>query len=305
LEHRLRNTTARELGYDEVYNYSFVSLEQVKKLGDDKDKYLELDRPISKEKPYLRRELLSNLLENIQKNIENFDQVNIFEIGKVYFGELAGLRAVSNQSDLLPRQDCYFTAVSYAKKNSGGFVGARLALEKIMADLKIEFVLQTPAEIKKVMHPGKAGEIVVGEKSVGFVFEVSPQTAKAWDLTERIGCLELNLNSLEEVLRSKNNFIYQSLPEFPESTRDLAFIVDKKNTHQEILESLQNISPILKSVELFDVYEGEHMKVGTKSMAYRFVFGNSQRTLTTQEVDEAMEVIIKKLKDKFGVEVRG
>ena len=218
---------------------------------------------------------------------------------------MAGPRTVSNQSDLLPRQDCYFMAVNYAKKNDGGFIGARLALEKIMGDLKLEFVLQTPRETKKFMHPGKAGEIFVGEKSVGFVFEVSPQTAKAWDLTERIGCLELNLNYLEEILRNNSSFNYQSLPEFPESTRDLAFVVEKKITHREIRNVLKDTSLLLKSIELFDVYEGEHMKVGTKSMAYRFVFGNSQRTLTTQEVDEAMEVIIKKLKDKFGMEVRG
>lgn len=305
LEHRLRNITVKELGYDEVYNYSFVSLEQIKKLGDDKDKYLELDRPISKEKPYLRRELLSNLLENIQKNIENFDRVDIFEIGKIYLSELSGVRAEANEDELLPRQDNCFTAVNYGKKGDSGFVKARLALEKIMENLKLDFVLQNANSVKQFMHPSRAGEISVAGKNIGFIYELNPLTAKKWDLNERAGVLEINLNELDEILKNKKDFVYNPLPEFPIASRDLAFMVDKKITHQEIVSVVKEISPLLKAVDLFDVYEGEHVKEGFKSMAYHFVFSDPTRTLKTEEVEETMKKMVEIIKRKFGAEVRG
>jgi len=155
------------------------------------------------------------------------------------------------------------------------------------------------------MHPGRAGEIVVGDQKIGFIYELNPLIAKKWDLNDRVGVVEINLSDLRDILKTKKDFVYQTLSQFPEPTRDLAFVADKKVTHQEILEALKHISPILKSVELFDVYEGEHVKEGFKSMAYHFVFSDSTRTLKNEEVDDVMGEIIKILKDKFGVEVRG
>jgi len=305
LEHNLRNILTKELGYDEVYNYSFVSGLQIDRLGEDKNKYLELDNPLSSEKPYLRRELLPNLLENVQKNIENFDRVNVFEIGKTYLSEFPGARAVANEDDLLPRQDTFLSVVNYEKKSDNGFIKARLALEKVMENLQLSFVLREIKEIKGYMHPGRAGEIVVGDQKIGFIYELNPLIAKKWDLNDRVGVVEINLSDLRDILKTKKDFVYQTLSQFPEPTRDLAFVADKKVTHQEILEALKHISPILKSVELFDVYEGEHVKEGFKSMAYHFVFSDSTRTLKNEEVDDVMGEIIKILKDKFGVEVRG
>ena len=304
LEYRIRELMTKELSYDEVYNYSFISDVQIERLGEDKNKYLELDNPLSKERPYLRRELLSNLLENVQKNMENFDRVDIFEIGKIYLAELSGVRAEANEDELLPRQDNYFTVVNYGKKGDSGFIKARLALEKIMENLKLDFVLQNVNSVKQFMHPSRAGEISVVGKNIGFIFELNPMTSKKWDLNERVGVLEINLNELDEILKNKKDFVYTSLPEFPIASRDLAFVAEKKITHQEILEALKHISPILKSVELFDIYEGEHVKEGFKSMAYRFVFGSPERTLNTAEVDEVMNKIIEITKEKFGVEVR-
>ena len=305
LEHDLRNILAKELGYDEVYNYSFISDTQIERLGEDKNKYLELDNPLSKEKPYLRRELLPNLLENVQKNMENFDRVDIFEIGKVYLAELSGARAEANEDELLPRQDNCFTAINYGKKGDSGFVKARFVLEKIMENLKLDFVLQNPSALKHFIHPSRVGEIIVGEKNIGCIYEINPLTAKKWDLVDRVGVVEINLSDLNEILVNKKNFVYKPLPDFPEASRDLAFVADKKITHQEIIDSIKEISPLLKKVELFDVYEGEHVKEGSKSMAYHFIFSDSTRTLKNEEVESVMGEIVKILKDKFGVEVRG
>ncbi len=305
LEYSMRELMAKELGYDEVYNYSFISDTQIERLGEDKNKYLELDNPLSKEKPYLRRELLPNLLENVQKNMENFDRVDIFEIGKTYLAELSGVRAEANEDELLPRQDNCFTAINYGKKDDSGFAKARLSLEKIMENLKLDFVLQNSNSVKQFMHPSRNGEIWVGEKNIGCVYELNPLTAKKWDLNERVGVLELNLNELNDILNTKKDFVYASLPEFPIASRDLAFTVDKKVSHLEISIAVKEISPLLQKTTLFDVYEGEHVKEGGKSMAYHFVFSDSTRTLKNEEVEGVMGQIIEILKKKFGAEVRG
>jgi len=174
-----------------------------------------------------------------------------------------------------------------------------------MENLKLDFVLQNSNSVKQFMHPSRNGEIWVGEKNIGCVYELNPLTAKKWDLNERVGVLELNLNELNDILNTKKDFVYASLPEFPIASRDLAFTVDKKVSHLEISIAVKEISPLLQKTTLFDVYEGEHVKEGGKSMAYHFVFSDSTRTLKNEEVEGVMGQIIEILKKKFGAEVRG
>jgi phenylalanyl-tRNA synthetase beta chain len=115
----------------------------------------------------------------------------------------------------------------------------------------------------------------------------------------------VNLDKLSEVL-SKNPIIktYKSLLVYPETMRDLAFLVDKKVRHVDIVEALQNVDPLLQEISLFDVYEGKNIAVGQKSMAYHFTYFHSDKTLTTEEVDTAHSKVLKVLEQKFKIEVR-
>lgn len=304
----------RELGYTETQNYSFVSLEQIKNLGDDEEKYIELDNPLSKEKPFLRRQLILNLLDNALKGLEYYPELKLVEMGNVYLKEDPGPRTKGNSGDLLPKQDTWMTGVFINKKKEIPFWEVKKTLEALSEKLNLSFNLinnedsQTitsgvELSLKKWMHPGRSANIEVNGKIVGSLYELHPQTKKAFGLETDIGVLELNMNILLEA-KNDNKILYKPVPIYPQMERDLAFTLSADITHKKVLEALQSIGEILERVELFDVFTGEKLGVGVKSMAYRLTFYHPERTLTTAEVDKAMYKAIKTLEENFSAKIR-
>ncbi|OGH93449.1 MAG: hypothetical protein A2534_01330 [Candidatus Magasanikbacteria bacterium RIFOXYD2_FULL_39_9] len=274
-------------------------------MGDSLSKYIELDNPLSKEKPYLRRNLLLNLLENIKNNIENYPEVKIFEVGKVFSTKENGSRADSNGDSLLPRQDSW-VAVAYAnKKDSTPFWQAKQALESIFSGLNADFRVVPHDKVQPWEHPSRLALVHSGDQTLGVLCEISPDVSEAMGIEQRVGVLQLNLSLLEEVLSKqvgKSN--YKPSSAYPDVVRDLAVLVKKNISHKDILSALTGSDPLLKSVSLFDVYEGKNIGAEYKSMAYRFVYQHNERTLVTEEVDKAHAAVIKILKEKFGAEIR-
>jgi phenylalanyl-tRNA synthetase beta chain len=302
LERLIEDTLVKELAYDEVYNYSFVSEKQIRKIGDEIGKYLELDNPISKEKPFLRRYLINNLIENIIKNIEFYPEVRLFEIGKTFRKEESGPEVNSSSKERLPRQDTWLTTVYANKKDKEPFWQARRVMERIGQILRLPFELRPVKDFKKWYHPWRSGEIFCQNQKLGVVYEIHPRVAKELGLETRVSVLELNLNQLVQLGQGK--IVYKLISPFPEIQRDLAIIVKKEITYPEVVERILAISPLIKKVELFDSYFGERIKQGYKSLAFHLVFGSDERTLTSQEVDEIIEKVVKNLKDKLGAEWR-
>ncbi|MCX6780245.1 MAG: phenylalanine--tRNA ligase subunit beta [Candidatus Magasanikbacteria bacterium] len=305
LERDVSEILVKTLGYNEVYNYSFVSDAQVNKMGDDLVQYLELDNPLSKERPFLRRNLLPNLLENIKNNIENYSEVKIFEIGKVFSTKQNGLRLDSNGDDLLPKQDTWVATMYAGKKEVTPFWQARRALENIFVALKTDFQIVAADMVKPWEHPTRLALVMVGGEMVGVVCEINPIVAQSLGVEQRVGVLQLNLSLLVEILsRQEKQTSYRAASVYPEVMRDLAFLVKKEFTHGQILKALEKTNALLKNVELFDVYEGSKISEGYKSMAYRLTFGHHDRTLTADEIENAMKKAQEELKKEFNAEVR-
>lgn len=305
LERKVKNILAGGLGYTEVYNYSFVSAAQVQQLGDDLSKYIELDNPLSKEKPYLRRNLLANLLENAVVNLERCGEIKIFEIGQVFTNEETGLRSRANSDDLLPRQDTWLATAYVNKTDDNPFWSARRIVENIFAALNIKWEISPLDRVLSWEHPSRLGIFSVAGTVVGSMFELHPAVAQKLGLAVRAGLVNINLDKLSDIL-SKNppSADYRILPIYPEVSRDLAFVVKKSVQHADVLATLENIDRLLKKVELFDVYAGKNIGENRKSMAYHLTYGHPERTLTTEEIDKAQEKVIKTLEKRLKAEVR-
>ncbi|HLD34245.1 MAG TPA: hypothetical protein VJB62_00120, partial [Patescibacteria group bacterium] len=286
-------------------NYSFVSAAQVQQLGIDLSKYIELDNPLSKEKPYLRRNLLTNLLDNVAVNLKNCGEIKIFEIGKVFTNEETGLRSRANSDDLLPRQDTWLTTIYVDKTDSNPFWQARRVVETVLAALNIKWEIAPLDRVLSWEHPSRLGIFSVAGTVAGSMFELHPAVAHNLGLEFRAGLVSMNLSKLSDVLiKNPMSMSHRAITVYPEVTRDLAFVVEKTIKHADILTTLENIDHLLKKVELFDVYAGKNIGENRKSMAYHLIYGHHERTLTAEEIDKAQEKIIKTLEKKVKAEIR-
>jgi phenylalanyl-tRNA synthetase beta chain len=243
------------------------------------------------------------LLESAEKNLANESELRLFEIGKVFLAEKPGPRVRGNRAELLPRQDNWLAALHVSKKDSEPFWAVRRAAEAVFAALRQGWELAPAKDVRPWEHPARAGKIKIGAEEYGQVFEVNPQVAGQFGIEARVGVLEVNLTKLAD-LKDEKPLLYESVPVYPDMERDLAFLVAKKITHQEIIAELLGSDSLLKKVELFDTYAGANIGENKKSLAYHFVFRHPERTLKTEEVDEAMKKIKRIIKEKFGAEIR-
>lgn len=289
--------------YNEVYNYSFVSERQIVELGESTEKYVALDNPLSKEKPYLRRSLILNLLENIAANSATRTEVKLVEIGKVFRQESPGFRSEGNGNELLPRQDTYVTAVFSQKKNSNPFATVRQAAEALQRVVGPALQIKPAKEGGVGRHPARQADLVYQGAGVGAVYELHPHVAKQFGLHDRVGVLKLNLSLIaEKGLSDKQK--YTKVSAYPAVVRDIAILVKKETTYEQVAKAIRSTGNLLADVELFDVYEGNTVGKGYKSLAMHLTFVNTDRTLTSEEVDRAFATIVDTLQKKVQAEVR-
>jgi phenylalanyl-tRNA synthetase beta chain len=306
LERQTAEMVAREVAFTEVYNYSFVSRRQIVDLGGATEKYLELDNPISKEKPYIRRHLLPNLLEAAVAAQVRSDRVSLFEIGTVFHSEEVGLRTSPKSDNLLPRQDTWLTAIYSEKKNPAPFWEAKRVAEVFFSkqNLPVEYAPRGAAPLEPYQHPTRTTWLKVDDEIVGEVYELHPEVAEKYGLLERVGVCSVNLSALIEKKAVSLTKVYRTIPEYPEVVRDLAFLAPKNLTHQEVVRTISLADELVKSVTLFDAYSGKSIPEDRKSLAYHITFANPDRTLTSAEVETVFTKIVDLMKKKYSIEVR-
>ena len=152
------------------------------------------------------------------------------------------------------------------------------------------------------MHPGRTADIMVDDINIGYVGEVHESVAKNYEIGTKVYILQLDIKSIIE----KSNLIckYTEISKFPKSERDLSMTVPKDIQ----VDKIENVfiergGKLLDSFELFDIYEGEQVAAGYKSIAYNLSFGAKDHTLTDDEVESAIKKIINGLND-LGIELR-
>ena len=146
------------------------------------------------------------------------------------------------------------------------------------------------------MHPTRSAEIVIGNKSIGYLGELNPLILEKLGVKMRILVAEINYNTISKMLNKKT--LFKQFAKFPSVERDLALVMDKSVTNGETLKLIKKFSDkSLVSVDLFDIYEGEQLETGKKSMAYRLTFSLLDRSLTMEEVDESVNKILAGLKN--------
>lgn len=293
-------------GLTEVVTYGFVSPKVFDLMNLPEDsrfrRVLKLQNPLSEEQSIMRTVPVPNLLEVMQRNHHRQVQNGaIFEIGRVFY-------PVDGQP--LPDERLTLAMVFSGATEQGwnisaqsmDFFHAKGILEVLFERIGLENVRYVRHNDPS-FHPGRTAAIQVGDCMLGVVGELHPKVLENYDLPHRTVACKIDLTDLmSQTLRLPQ---HQSLPKFPAVERDLALVVKQEVATQDMMDVIRGASGnILKSIKVFDVYQGTQVPEGYKSQGFSLHFQAADRTLTDEEVSKQTEKIATALKDKFTATLR-
>jgi phenylalanyl-tRNA synthetase beta chain len=305
-EERVRDRLV-SLGLQEVITYSLTTPEREKALVSIEQEYVRLQNPISSEREVMRHSLLASVLEIAAANLKHTADVRLFEIGSVYLPKPE--QRLPEEPRRLAIVLCgvrrpEFWAESGAAKDLLDFYDLKGILEALVADLHVSGASYRPAKVS-FLHPGRAAELVVGEASIGALGELHPKAAETFDLGGRqVLAAELDLEALRAALPARP--LYQPVPTFPAALRDVAVIVEDAVPAERVAQEIGAAGgQLLSDVRLFDLYRGENIPAGHKSLAYALTYQARDRTLTEKEIEKAHKKIEDRLKHVLKAQIRG
>ncbi len=291
--------TLIEQGYNEVMTYSFYSKKDVAALhlgeNDEEGKVIVIENPISDNYEVMRRTLVPSLLGVVSRNVKKGNYAGrIFEIAKTYIPKSLPV------SDF-PEERKHLCLAAFG--DGEDFFTVKGALKVIEDNFGVKFNLGVRAE-KTYLHPGVSAKIILGGEEIGCFGQVTYETCAEFDLECKVFVLELDYDSLQAAFTVP--FKFEPLPKFPEVKRDLALIADEEITCGEIEDVIRSAcKQSVKNVELFDVYVGDQIGAGKKSMAFTVTFSSDgTKPLETGDVDGFVKRILGSLKHRLNVELR-
>ncbi len=310
LKDRLRDALA-SAGMQETISYPLVSPGDLAKLragDDDSAIMLRVANPMSSEQDVLRPTLAASILDTLAYNRGHNDGgFRLFEVGRAFIPQDTGLpteRELAAGVMSGPRYDANWLV----EGESLDFFDLSGTLSAALDRMGISASFQSAEDT--LFHPGRCASISVAgveNAEVGRIGEVHPDVCDAFDLgSDPVVYFELKLDDLlaacEDEASNQNRF--QSLSRFPSANRDLALVVPAEVPNSQIQRLIERVR-LVERAELFDVYAGENVPEGTRSLAFRIRFRAADRTLTAEEVNRAMNGLMRVLEREAGATLRG
>ncbi len=153
------------------------------------------------------------------------------------------------------------------------------------------------------LHQGISADLRIGGEGLGYIGQTHPKVAQKFGINENVFIAEIDLSVLRKYTDMK--FVYEPLAKYPSLLRDMAVVVPAEVLNGDVVKAIEEAGePLLKKAELFDVYTGQQIQKGYKSLAYSLFFSSAERTLNDAEADEAFERILHALEQRFGAKLR-
>lgn len=291
-------------GLYQATTYSLTNSTKATQYALEARKPIQLSMPMSEEHSQLRLSILPQLLDVVKYNVaRQIDSVAVYELGAVF---------LANGENVLPQEREHLAGAITGLWHEHAWQGEKKPVDFFVMKGIVEGVFAQLGLTEKVeyrqaqldgMHPGRTADILLSGKIIGFIGQVHPTVEKELDLKETY-VFELNLEAViaEEVAPLQ----YEAIPRYPSITRDIALVVDKAKEAGE----LQNIivaagGKLLKDIHVFDLYEGERMEPGKKSLAFSLKYFDPEKTLTDEEVTKVHDKVLADLKEHAGAVLRG
>ena len=284
------------LGLDETMSYILVNEKDVDMFTTDNFEKIKLLDPLTEERNALRYSVIPSLLKIYEYNSDRGNKdVSIFEIGKG-FGKVNG-EYIEEEKICVLMSGKYFEGIGNTKNVD--FYILKGVTEELLDFLgyngRYSFI---KGEFPKEMHPGQTALISVNADTVGIVGKLHPEVSK-----EDVYVMEINLSRLLD--KKVGKMKYKEISKFPSIKKDVAFIVNKDIESATIEKQIKkSAGNLLTNIEVFDVYTGEHVLSGKKSIAYSLTFSDSKKTLTDDEVTAIFNKVISDVEIKLCAEIR-
>ncbi|GGM26927.1 phenylalanine--tRNA ligase beta subunit [Paraliobacillus quinghaiensis] len=296
-------------GLMEAITYSLTTRERAMMLTSPEVKAetvtpVHLAMPMSEEHSTLRLSILPEMLASLSYNIAR-KQVNVgyYEVGSVFLSKQA---QVTEQPKEKLRASVAITGEWLnhpwqQEKKQVDFYLAKGILEGLLD--RLDFEATYKELVIDDMHPGRTAQVIVNNIPVGFIGQVHPRLQKAFDLKDTY-VFDIDLDYLIEAHIDEPSFT--KIPRFPTVSRDIALVVDENVAAGEIQTTIEEAAgSLLKQVNVFDLYQGEHLEAGKKSLAFNLLYLDPERTLTDEEVENSYQAILSAVKEAHQAELRG
>jgi phenylalanyl-tRNA synthetase beta chain len=291
-------------GLYQAVTYSLTSEDKAAQFALEKGDFIRLAMPMSEDRSILRLSIMPQLLEVLKyNNARQSDSIGVYETGAVF---------LANGNEVLPEEQEHLAGAITGLWHNHSWQGEKKAvdfyvlkgiLEGMFTKLGLaDLVTFVQARVEN-LHPGRTAEIHLSGKRIGFIGQVHPTMQKELDLKDTY-VFELSLQAVLE--EGTAPLRYEAIPRFPSITRDIALVVDKETVSGALKNIIQSAGgKLLKEVSVFDLYEGDRMEEGKKSIAFSLKYLDPERTLTDEEVTKVHTQVLKALEEQAGAVLRG
>ncbi len=283
-QHEVRNLFV-DLGFTEVYNYSFISEDAARTFGFNPAELVRVANPIASDQELMRPSLLPEIWKNIVENGKHRDRFRLFELGLEIHRTTRGL----------PNEIPHLTAAIYERNGDGA---ASLFELKHAAEALMPGSQTCPGETRPFEHPARTASVLWKEELVGRLFELYPGLVE----TGRAAILDLDLQAVQKLSAVETR--YTPIRRYPSSGFDLSVIAGIREHAARLESGIRSFAgPLLESIEFLRQYSGPPLEEGRKSVSFRVTVGSPARTLSSEEVGEIREHIIDGMRG-LGYELR-
>ena len=290
------NETMRALGLTEILTYSFISPKNLDKLcipeNDERRNPVVISNPLGEDTSIMRTSTLSSMLEILSKNYNNRNlSAHLYEVASEYKNQGA---------DNLPIERDILTLGMYGADTD--FYNIKGVIETLLEKLNVKDISFTPVCDDATFHPGRCAAVYSGDTKLGVFGQVHPTVLKNYEISTAAYCATISMDTLFEC--QNTDILYKPLPKFPAVTRDLALVCDEDILAGTIEKTIYDAAKkLIENVTLFDIYRSEALGKDKKSLAFSISLRSAEKTLTTEEADNAVKKILKAL-ENIGVTLR-
>jgi phenylalanyl-tRNA synthetase beta chain len=296
-----------DIGLNEVINYSFIGINEFKLNMLDKEeeynRYIEIINPINEDFRIMRTSLLPSMMANLKNNFNrNIGDIAIFEISKVFIDSGRQLPDEPEKLGILlsgrANQKKWMEDERYFD-----FFDIKGIIERIIQRFYVKPIIKFAKKEYSFFHPGFSGCVVINGVEIGKLGRVHPSIVEKMEIGQDAFYAEIDIDVFNENIKELKS--YEKISPFPSIDIDIAVIVDEDVKNEDVINEIKRSgSKILRSVRLFDIYRGEQITGGRKSMAYSMSFREKDRTLEDREVQIIVNRIVENLEKKFNAELR-